>query len=376
MTQELDNHDWETFLGRRYIEGDVSKAQAANAGKTILLTGAGGSIGSALAMRIAASGPRLVVLLESSEQNLYQIHTDLNDLPRGAPHVPILGDIADHPLIDAIFAQHLPAIVYHAAAFKHVPLMEANPFAAIRNNALGTYALAKTVAQHAAAKLIMISTDKAVNPQSVMGVSKRVAELVLMALSNEKTRMNSVRLGNVLGSRGSVGLLFLQQISRGGPVTVTHAEVRRYFLTLGETVGLVLMAASLESCGGIWVPELGPPLKVLDLAEHLIRNAGLRPGDDIPIAFIGLRAGDKMVEELVSTQESREDGALCGLRRVTGPRLSPGDLEAAIAELTESLRRRDLAALIRVLCSIVPEYQPSATLVELLKDSEIKTNHA
>jgi FlaA1/EpsC-like NDP-sugar epimerase len=376
MPRESDNHDWETFLGRRYIERDVSNFQAANAGKTILLTGAGGSIGSALAMRIAASGPRLVLLLESSEQNLYQIHTDLNGLARGAPHIPILGDTADRPLMDAIFAQHRPEIVYHAAAFKHVPLMEANPLAAIRNNALGTYALAKTVAQHAAEKLIMISTDKAVNPQSVMGVSKRVAELVLMALSNEKTRMNSVRLGNVLGSRGSVGLLFLQQILRGGPVTVTHPEVRRYFLTLRETVGLVLTAASLDSCGGIWVPELGLPLKILDLAEHLIRNAGLTPGDDIPIAFIGLRAGDKMVEQLVSTRESMESGVICGLRRVTGPPMSLGDVETAIAELTESSRRRDLAALTRVLRSIVPEYQPSAALLELSRDSEIKANHA
>lgn len=376
MPRELDNYDWETFLGRRYIEGDVAKFQAANAGKTVLLTGAGGSIGSALAMRIATAGPRLVLLLESSEQNLYQIHTDLNDLARGTPHIPILGDTADRPLMDAIFAQHRPEIVYHAAAFKHVPLMEANPLAAIRNNALGTYVLAKTVAQHAAEKLIMISTDKAVNPQSVMGVSKRVAELALMALTNKKTRMSSVRLGNVLGSRGSVGLLFLQQISRGGPVTVTHPEVRRYFLTLRETVGLVLTAASLDSCGGIWVPELGPPLKILDLAEHLIRNAGLTPGDDIPIAFIGLRAGDKMVEQLVSTRESRENGALCGLRRVTSPQLSLGDLETAIAELTESSCQRDLRALIRVLCSIVPEYQPSAALLELSKDSEIKTRQA
>lgn len=375
MPRELDNYDWETFLGRRYIEGDVAKFQAANAGKTVLLTGAGGSIGSALAMRIATAGPRLVLLLESSEQNLYQIHTDLNDLARGTPHIPILGDTADRPLMDAIFAQHRPEIVYHAAAFKHVPLMEANPLAAIRNNALGTYVLAKTVAQHAAEKLIMISTDKAVNPQSVMGVSKRVAELVLMALTNKKTRMSSVRLGNVLGSRGSVGLLFLQQISRGGPVTVTHPEVRRYFLTLRETVGLVLTAASLDSCGGIWVPELGPPLKILDLAEHLIRNTGLTPGDDIPIAFIGLRAGDKMVEQLVSTRESREGRGICGLHRVSGPQLSLGDLETAIAELTESSRRRDLRALIRVLCSIVPEYQPSAALLELSKDSEIKTNH-
>jgi len=376
MPSELDDHDWDGFLDRRYIEGDVSKSEAAHPGKTILLTGAGGSIGSALAMRIATSGPRRLLLLESSEQNLYQIHTDLNGLADAAPHIPILGDIADRPLADDIFAQYRPEVVYHAAAFKHVPLMEANPLAAIRNNALGTYALAKAVAQHAAGKLIMISTDKAVNPQSVMGVSKRVAELVLMTLSSEKTRMSSIRLGNVLGSRGSVALLFLHQISRGGPVTVTHPEVRRYFLTLREAVGLVFTAASLDSRGGIWVPELGPPLKVLDLAEHLIRKAGFTPGDDIPVAFIGLRAGDKMVEQLVSTRESKEDRGECGLHRVSGPQLSRDDLERAIGELAESSRQRDLAALIRVLCHIVPGYQPSAAVLELSKEPEIKTKPA
>jgi FlaA1/EpsC-like NDP-sugar epimerase len=376
MPRKTDNHDWEKFLGRRHMEWDVARVQAAHEGKTILLTGAGGSIGSALAMRIAASGPRLVLLLESCEQNLHQIHTELNRLAYGAPYISILGDIADRPLLDAILVQHHPEIVYHAAAFKHVPLMEANPLAAILNNALGTHALAQAVAHHGAEKLIMISTDKAVDPQSVRGVSKRVAELMLMALSNETTRMNSIRLGNVLGSQGSVGLLFLQQISRGGPVTVTHPEVRRYFLTLDETVGLVLAGAALDSSGGIWVPELGPPLKVLDLAEHLIRNAGFAPVDDIPIAFIGLRPGDKMVERLVSTRESMENGSVCGLHRVTGPQLSLGDLETALAELTEILRRRDLPALIRALCRIVPEYQPSAGLLELLQDPQIRTPHA
>jgi FlaA1/EpsC-like NDP-sugar epimerase len=376
MRRELENHDWETFLGRRQIEGDGTKIDAAIAGKAILLTGAGGSIGSALAMRIAASHPRLLLLLENSEQNLYQIHTDLDSLANGAPHIPILGDIADRPLIDDIFAQHRPEIVYHAAAFKHVPLMEANPLAAIRNNTLGTYALAKAVAHHAGQKLIMISTDKAVDPQSVMGVSKRVAELVLMTLSNENTRMNSIRLGNVLGSQGSVGLLFLQQIGRGAPVTVTHPEVRRFFLTLGETVRLILTGASLDSPGGIWVPELGPSLKVLDLAKHLIRSVGITPGDDIPITFIGLRPGDKMVEQLVSTRESKDNAATNGLHRITSQHFSREDLAAAIAELTEISSRRDVAALIRGLCNIVPEYRPSTALLPSATHSEIRANHA
>jgi FlaA1/EpsC-like NDP-sugar epimerase len=173
-----------------------------------------------------------------------------------------------------------------------------------------------------------------------------------------------------------VGLLFLQQISRGGPVTVTHPDVRRYFLTLGETVGLVLAAAALESPGGVWAPEIGPPLKVLHLAEHLIRNASFTPGDDVPIAFIGLRAGDKMVEQLTSTHESMDNGTISGLRRVTGPQLSLADLETAVAELAEILRRRDLPALIQTLCGVVPEYRPSAGLMELLSSQTIRTQHA
>jgi FlaA1/EpsC-like NDP-sugar epimerase len=371
-----DNYDWETLLGRRHIEGDGEKLGAAHAGKTILLTGAGGSIGSALAARIAAFGPRLLLLLESCEQNLYQIHNDLKSLACRPPHISILGDIADRPLLDAILSRHHPEIVYHAAAFKHVPLMEANPLAAIRNNALGTYALAQAVACHRAGRLILISTDKAVDPQSVMGVSKRLAEIVLMTLSSERTRMNSVRLGNVLGSQGSVGWLFLQQISQGGPLTVTHPEVRRFFLTLRETEDLVLAGATLDSCGGIWVPDLGPPLKVLDVAEQLIRNAGLRLGVDIPVAFVGLRPGDKMIENLVSTRESKEEVTACGLHRIACQKWSRESLETALAELTEVLRRRDLADLIRVLCRILPEYQPSTALLELATDSEIRANHA
>ena len=374
MPRQADQHDWETFLARDHIEGDAARLRAAHEGKTILLTGAGGSIGSALAMRIAGFGPRRLLLLESSEHNLYQIHSELDRW--GAPHVPILGDIANRPLLDAVFARHHPEMVYHAAAFKHVPLMEANPLAAIRNNALGTYALAQAVACHGAERLIMISTDKAVDPHSVMGVSKRVAELVLMALATGKTRMDSIRLGNVLGSQGSVGLLFLQQISRGGPVTVTHPEARRYFLTLQETEDLVLTGGTLDPSGGIWVPELGPPLKVLDLAEHLIRNAGLRPGVDIPITFIGLRPGDKMTENLVSALESKEEVTPTGLQRTRCQRSPRENLETTLAELSEILRRRDLAELIRALRRIIPEYQPSDALLELAADSETRATPA
>jgi FlaA1/EpsC-like NDP-sugar epimerase len=376
MPGKTEHHDWATFLSRHPIEGDAAGVRAAHEGKTILLTGAGGSIGSALALKIAEAKPRLLILLEICEQNLYQLQAELDRLGNAAPHIAILGDVADRPLLDELFSRHHPEIVYHAAAFKHVPLMESNPLAAIRNNSLGASVLASAAAAHGAEKFIMISTDKAVDPHSVMGVSKRLAELTLLALADRRTRMQSIRLGNVLGSQGSVGLLFLQQIARGGPVTVTHPEVRRYFLTLDEAVGLILSGASLDSTGGVWVPELGQPLKVLDLAEHLIRQAGLGPGVEIPITFTGLRPGDKMTENLVSTRESKEQAASGKLCRVVSPHHSIEDLKAALQELTAILARRDVAALIQALCRIVPEYQPSAAVLELAKDPQTRTHHA
>ena len=374
MPRKRDDDVWEKFLGRHPYKGDRARQSTALSGKTVLLTGAGGSIGSALATRLAELGPRLLLLLDSSEQNLYQIETELSGLAGAAPHVSILGDIADSQLLDEIFSRCQPQIVYHAAAFKHVPLMEANPLAAIRNNALGTYALANAVVKHQAQQLIMISTDKAVDPASVMGVSKRLAELILAAMGGEETRMISVRLGNVLGSQGSVGLLFLQQISRGGPVTVTHPEVRRFFLTLSEGVELLLTGASLDS--GIWIPEVGEPRKVLDLAQHLIGNAGLTPGRDIPITFIGLRPGDKMMEQLVSTRESIDIRAIGGPHRVTGAQLSLNAVEAVIVELGEIVHQRDVPALLRVLCRIVSEYQPSAALLAQSAESSMRANRA
>ncbi len=223
--------------------------------------------------------------MKNNEHNLYQIQTELARLAYGAPFVSILGDIADRPLLDTILAQYRPDIIYHAAAFKHVPLMEANPLAAVQNNALGTYVLVHAIAHQGAGKLIMISTDKAVDPQSVMGASKRLAEIILQTVGNENARMNCVRLGNVLGSQGSVGQLFLQQISRGGPVTITNPEVARYFVTIEEAVGLVLSGAALNSSNSVCVPEPVPAHRILALAEYLIHSAGLTPFDDIPISL-------------------------------------------------------------------------------------------
>lgn len=333
---------------------------------TILLTGAGGSIGSALAKAIVASGPRLLVLLDHSEGNLHRIASELAAIGGRAEHVPILGDVGDAALLAEIFEKYQPEVVYHAAAFKHVPLAEVNPIAAVANNAIGTLDLAKAARRCGVPKLIMISTDKAVNPLSVMGVSKRVAELALLRWSNAECRMVALRLGNVLGSEGSVVPLFREQISRGGPVTVTHRGVSRYFLSMTETVRLVLATEALGDERGIFVPKMKEPVKIVDLARDLIREAGLELERDVKIMFTGLRPGDKMAEELVAAGESAGPSSVAGLHHILSPQQSPDSFDRAMRELAEGSGRRDLDCVVETLCRLVPGYRPSETLLRCL----------
>jgi FlaA1/EpsC-like NDP-sugar epimerase len=366
MYTPQDGFCWGDLLGRPCRETGLSQLSAANADKTILLTGAGGSIGSALAKAILASGPKLLILLEHSEHNLHQLRTELADIPNRASLLPLLGDVCDVSLLTEIFERHRPDTVFHTAAFKHVPLMETNPIAAVWNNAIGTYRLAKVAAEHRAPRLIMISTDKVANPRSMMGASKRIAELALLGFGGQETRMRAVRLGNVLGTQGSVVPLFLEQIARGGPVTVTHPEVCRYFVTLLEAVEVILKIALRESGDGIFVPEMGLPVKILDLANHLIRHVRSAQSKTIPITFTGLRPGDKMKEALVSDGESLEPGTQAGIHRIRGREVPKDEWGADVLELTEAVHRRDLAALLEIVHHLVPEYQPSSTLLELL----------
>jgi FlaA1/EpsC-like NDP-sugar epimerase len=354
-----------------YEQRDGSSMSVANVGRTILLTGAGGSIGSPLASAIVASDPRQLILLDHSERNLHQVEMELAGTHRCAPLISALGDFCDPALLADIFEKYHPDIIYHAAAFKHVPLMERNPFAAVRNNAIGTSLLARTASQYEAAQLIMISTDKAVNPRSVMGASKRVAELALLRWSNFRTQMNVVRLGNVLGSQGSVVPFFQQQISLGGPVTVTHPDVCRFFLRLSEAVKLILAAGGLKGGGTIFIPELGEPVKILDLARQMIATAGFIPEKDIPIVFTGLRPGDKMAEELHLACEAVEPSTDPRLYRVNSTEIQPDRFDAEIAELAKNADGRDLVTLVDTLCRILPEYEPSETLLGLLNCSTV-----
>jgi FlaA1/EpsC-like NDP-sugar epimerase len=350
---------------------DVVPLNTTHTGKTVLITGAGGCIGSALAKAIVNSGLGLVVLLDHSEQNLYEVHMELNAGASGAPYVPVLGDILDDALLDEVLEKHRPDTILHAAAFKHVPLMEENPIAVIRNNVLGTWSLAKAALRNDVARLLMISTDKAVNPRSAMGAAKRIAELVLLRFSSSRTRMSALRLGNVLGSHGSVLPLFRQQLQRGGPLTVTHPESRRYFLSLQETVDLILAAAALGEDAGILVPELGEPVKIVDLAQRLIQEAGRDGATQAEIVFTALRPGDKLSEELVSARERTEPTGDPRLWRVKSAPLAPDVLDSALQAISEGVRLRNLAALFETLCRVIPEYRPSEVLLSRLNPAPV-----
>ena len=333
-------------------------------GGNILVTGAGGCIGSALAERIARSGAHPVILLDHAEYELHEIDKAVSAVEGRQPHVAVLGDICDAALLVEVFEKYRPAIIYHAAAFKHVAMMELNPLAAIRNNAIGTMTLVRAARKYGAAQFVMCSTDKAVNPWSIMGVSKRIAELVLLRWNGIRTQVKSIRLGNVLGSRGSVAPLFREQIARGGPVTVRHPDVSRYFLTLREVVDLILATTNLE--GGVFVPESGEPVKIVELARGMIRKAGPDPGVEMPIVFTQLCPGEKLSEEMVFASESVEPSGDSRLQRVRGPAIYADEFDVKMARIVESVERRDIPALVTALVSAVPEYKPSELLLRAL----------
>ena len=317
----------EDLLVRSPVGLDIQPVKSLIAGRRVMVTGAGGSIGSELCRQIANLKPASLVMLDRYENTLHAIRVELDDRRRACRIIPVIGDVTDAARVNAVLGEHKPEIIFHAAAHKHVPLMEENPCEAVKNNVRGTRLLAQAADTHGVDRFILISTDKAVNPTSLMGASKRVAELVVQAQAVlSGTSFSIVRFGNVLGSNGSVVPRFLDQIKKGGPVTVTHPDIRRFFMLIPEAVQLVLHAASHSKGSATYVLEMGEQVKVLDMARHLIRLAGLVPEDDIKIDFTGLRPGEKLFEELVGDDEEVGPSAVKDIlcvrsRRQPDPRL-------------------------------------------------------
>jgi FlaA1/EpsC-like NDP-sugar epimerase len=302
---KIRNIDVADLLGREETSVDGRPVIALLSRKRVLVTGAGGTIGSELVRQILRAGPEHLVLVERSENALYEVEREIQRLGSSAAVTAVLADIGDRQRMDAIFLRHRPEIVVHAAAYKHVPLMEQNPVEAVKNNVLATRALGELALARRVERFVFISTDKAVRPVSVMGMTKRLAEIALQDLNRQEgTRFSAVRFGNVLDSSGSVVPLFREQIRRGEAVTVTHPEMKRYFMTISEAVSLVLQAAALAKGGEIFVLDMGEPVKILELAEEMIALSGLRPYGDIPILFTGLRPGEKLFEELDVSERS------------------------------------------------------------------------
>ncbi|MBK9307132.1 MAG: polysaccharide biosynthesis protein [Nitrospira sp.] len=362
---QIRNLAIEDLLERTPVGLDVTSLRRLIQDKAIMVTGAGGSIGSELCRQIAVLEPRLLVLFERYENSLFAIHTELMDRVCGVPVFPIVGDVGDDVQVEKVLQTFSPAIIFHAAAHKHVPLMETSPCEAVKNNVRGTRILAQASARCGVDQFIMISSDKAVNPSSTMGVTKRVAELIVQSLDErDHTRFTTVRFGNVLGSNGSVVPRFLEQIKAGGPVTVTHPEIRRYFMMIPEAVQLVLHAAAMGEAGAIYVLDMGDQIKIVDLARNLIRLAGLMPDEDIAISFVGLRPGEKLYEELVGREEAVEPSQLEKIMKVRSARpWTLYALQPRIAMLEQAAARQDADRVIDLLRELVPSFTPTGALV-------------
>ncbi len=356
---QMRNVSVDDLLPRAPIHLDTSGVRRMIAGRRVLITGAGGSIGSELSRQVARFGPEALVLYERHENSLYQISKELQDQGHAAMMTPVLGDVTDVRRLATTMASFRPHIVFHAAAHKHVPLVEQNPAEALKNNCMGTRITAETAHRFGVERFVLISTDKAVNPSSVMGATKRVAELIVQNMAQcSDTRFLTVRFGNVLGSNGSVLLRFREQIQAGGPVTVTHPEVRRYFMLIPEAVQLVLQAATLGEQGGRYILEMGEQISVLDFARTLIRLSGFIPGKEIPIQIIGLRPGEKLTEELVGDGEIAEPAPIDKIMRIRTSRpLDLSRLQDKLIALEAVAHLNRSTWVLDQLRSLVPEFQ-------------------
>ncbi len=365
LVEQIRDVRLEDLLGRPPVELSEDMLRARLRGNVVLVTGAGGSIGSELCRQIARFSPAAIVGFDQGETPLYQIDQEMKTAFPGVAFYPEIGSVQNRRRLEEVFREFRPQTVYHAAAYKHVPLMESHLFEALENNVFGTNNVVWAATQFDADEFILVSSDKAVRPTNVMGATKRMAELVTMAAasSSAHTRFAAVRFGNVLGSNGSVIPLFKHQIATGGPVTVTHPEMRRFFMTIPEAAQLVLQASTMARGGEVFVLDMGEPVKIVDLARKLVLLSGLEPGEDIQIEFTGMRPGEKLYEELSAYEENTVPTPHSKIRIFQGPAVSRSSISMAVADLRMAAEAGDAAAVVLHLKELVPDYNPSAHLL-------------
>ena len=364
---------YKDLLGRPAVRLEPEKIGEILRNRTVLVSGAGGSIGSELCRQILKFQPRLVVLWDASEENLYQLEMEILHEHGFTHYVPILGRIQDQEVLASVFAHYRPQIVFHAAAYKHVPMIEKNPWEGIYNNVFATRRLIRASVEHGVDRFILVSTDKAVRPTNVMGATKRMTERIMQAYCHAlqtgnikgHTRFMAVRFGNVLGSSGSVIPLFKRQIELGGPVTVTHPDITRYFMSIEEASQLILQAASMGEGGEIFILEMGTPVRIAQMARDLIRLCGKEPDIEIEIKYTGLRPGEKLFEELITEGEGIVATAHEKIMVLRGDGCSLQELEGPLARLKESAQQHDAPGIKQILQEVVPEYTPKEVVAVL-----------
>jgi FlaA1/EpsC-like NDP-sugar epimerase len=350
----------EDLLGRAPVRLEQALLREQLGGRVIVVTGAGGSIGSELCRQIARYGPRALVGFDNAETALYQIDQELHEEFPDLPFYPEIGSIQNRKRLDEVFRDHRPNSVYHAAAYKHVPMMEAHLFEAVENNVFGTRNVVRAAMASGVEDFVLVSSDKAVRSTNVMGATKRLAELICSAAG---PKFRAVRFGNVLGSNGSVIPLFKRQIAAGGPVTVTHPEIRRFFMTIAEAAELVLQASAMGEGGEIFVLDMGEPVRIQDLARNLILLSGLKPDVDIRIEFSGIRPGEKLYEELSGIEEDTVATTHAKIRIFTGRGASLETISRCLEDLRRSTEARDAAGVVLSLKELAPDYNPSSFLL-------------